>query len=153
MWCLLEILRILSLLCKEKQLMCSISHDFLKVKVLFAQSCPTLFNPMDFSPPGSSVHRILQARTVEWVVIPFSRGLLHCRLILYHLSYQGSPIFSKCKSNCITSVTKHRVKIGKGCRYKEMDGCIWIHPNGCKEIIWNSFSTIHESSWSFGPQG
>ena len=38
------------------------------------QSCPTLCNPMDCSPPGSSVHGILQARIVEWVSIPFSRG-------------------------------------------------------------------------------
>ena len=34
-----------------------------------AQSCTTLCNPMDYSPPGSSVHRILQARILEWVVI------------------------------------------------------------------------------------
>ena len=37
------------------------------------QSCPTLCDPMDCSPPGSSVHRILQARIVEWVAISFSR--------------------------------------------------------------------------------
>ena len=47
---------------------------FLKVKVLVGQSCPTLRNPMDHSPPGSSVHRILQARILEWVAIPFSKG-------------------------------------------------------------------------------
>ena len=34
------------------------------------QSCPTLCDPMDSSPPGSSVHRILQARTLEWVAFP-----------------------------------------------------------------------------------
>ena len=66
--------------------------------VLVAQSCPTLCNPMDCSPPGSSVHGILQARVLKWVVIPFSRGspvrsqgsnpgLLHCRQILYHLRH------------------------------------------------------------------
>ena len=38
------------------------------------QSCPTLCDPIDGSPPGSSVHRILQARTLEWVAISFSRG-------------------------------------------------------------------------------
>ena len=38
------------------------------------QSCPTLCNPMDCSPPGSSVHEILQARILEWVVMPSSRG-------------------------------------------------------------------------------
>ena len=100
------------------------------------QSCPTLCDPMDYT-----VHRILQARMLEWVAFPFSRGdlpnpgiepryptlqvdslpaeppgkskntavgslfllqrifptqelkqgLLHCRWILYQLSYQGSP--------------------------------------------------------------
>jgi len=35
--------------------------------------CPTLPNPMDCSPPGSSVHGLLQARILEWVAIPFSR--------------------------------------------------------------------------------
>ena len=92
--------------------------------------CPTLCNPMDYT-----VHGILQARILEWVVIPFSRGstqsrdrtqdshiagrfftswttreaqeywifpsqesnqdLLHCRQVLYQLSYQGSPIAFK----------------------------------------------------------
>ena len=56
-------------------------------------------DPMDCSLPGSSVHRIFHARILEWVVISFSRGifptqglnlsLLHCRQILYWLSYQG----------------------------------------------------------------
>ena len=40
-----------------------------------AQSCLTLCNPMDCSPPGSSVHGILQTRILVWVAIPFSRGL------------------------------------------------------------------------------
>ena len=39
-----------------------------------AQSCPTLCDPMDRRPPGSSVHGILQAGTLEGVAIPFSRG-------------------------------------------------------------------------------
>ena len=38
------------------------------------QLCLTLCDPMDCSPPGSSVHGILQARILEWVAIPFSRG-------------------------------------------------------------------------------
>ena len=63
----------------------------MKVKAL--QLCPTRCDL-----PVSSVHGILQARILEWVAYPFSRGsswprgLLHCRLILYQLSYQGSPI-------------------------------------------------------------
>ena len=42
--------------------------------MLFTQSCPILCDPMDCSLPGSSVHGILQARILEWVAIPFSRG-------------------------------------------------------------------------------
>ena len=63
------------------------------MKVLVTQSCPTLCDPMDCSPPGSSVHGILQARILELVTIPFSRGIFltqgskqglqHCRQILY----------------------------------------------------------------------
>ena len=37
------------------------------------QSCPTLWDPMDYSLPGSSVHEIPQARILEWVAISFSR--------------------------------------------------------------------------------
>ena len=44
------------------------------MKVLVAQSCSTHCNPIGYSPPGSSVHGILQARIVEWAAIPFSRG-------------------------------------------------------------------------------
>ena len=44
------------------------------VYLLVTQSCPTLCDPVDCSPPGSSVHGILQAGILEWVAIPFSRG-------------------------------------------------------------------------------
>ena len=68
-------------------------------------SVVSLCNPMDYSLPDSSIHGILQARVLEWVAFPFSRGsswlrdwtqgsnpgVLHCRQILYHLSHQGSP--------------------------------------------------------------
>ena len=44
------------------------------VCVLVTQACLTLCDSMDCSPPGSSIHGILQARILEWVAIPFSRG-------------------------------------------------------------------------------
>ena len=48
---------------------------FLKVKkVLVAQLCPILCDPVNCSPPGFFVHGILQARILEWAAIPFSRG-------------------------------------------------------------------------------
>ena len=60
------------------------------------RSCPTLCNPMDCSPPGSSVYGVLQARILEWVhsllqgLFPtqgLNPGLPHCRRILYQLSH------------------------------------------------------------------
>ena len=69
---------------------------FIKVKVKVAQSCLTLCDPVDYT-----VHGILQARILEWVAFPFSRGifptqglnpgLLHWRQLLYQLSHKGSP--------------------------------------------------------------
>ena len=43
---------------------------YVKVKVIVTQSCLTLCNPMDYSLPASSVHRILQAGILEWVPFP-----------------------------------------------------------------------------------
>ena len=66
--------------------------------MLVIQSCPTLYEPLDCSLPGSSVHGILHARILEWAAISpggifptpgLNLGLLHCRQILYHLSPQG----------------------------------------------------------------
>ena len=45
-----------------------------KVKVLVTQFCLTLWDPMDCSQPGSSLHGIFQARTLECIAISFSRG-------------------------------------------------------------------------------
>ena len=65
--------------------------------------CPTLCNPVNCSPPDSSVHGVLQPRILEWVTIPFSRGIfliqrlnpgfLHCRQIFYHLSHQRDKAY------------------------------------------------------------
>ena len=60
-------------------MICLRSHStlYLTSSVQFcsvAQSCPTLCDPMNPSTPGSSVHGILQARILEWVAMPSSRG-------------------------------------------------------------------------------
>ena len=49
-------------------------QHYLRVKSEVAQSCLTLCDAVDCTPPGSSVHGILQARILEWVAISFSRG-------------------------------------------------------------------------------
>ena len=58
------------------------------------QSCPTLCNSMDCSPPGCSVHGILQARILEWVAMPSSRGPSQPRdrIYLSHVSCMGRQI-------------------------------------------------------------
>ena len=85
-----------------------VSNMFSESESEVAQLCPTLCDPMDCSPPGSSVHGIFQARVLEWVAISFSRGifltqgsnpgLLHCRQMFYHLSYQGNMFSSNIKN-------------------------------------------------------
>ena len=45
------------------------------MKVLVAQSCPTLCDPMDYRAPGSSLHGIFLARILEKLAISFSRGI------------------------------------------------------------------------------
>ena len=47
---------------------------YVKVKVLVAQLCLILYDPMGYRLPGSFAHGIHQARILEWVAIPFSRG-------------------------------------------------------------------------------
>ena len=45
---------------------------------LVSKSCPTLYDPMDCSLPGSSVHGILQVKILEWAAMPFSKGGCFC---------------------------------------------------------------------------
>ena len=56
---------------------CHFLLQYMKVKSEseVAQSCPTLSDPMDYSPPGSSIHGIFQARVLEWGAIAFSNHL------------------------------------------------------------------------------
>ena len=69
-----------------KRLLCTVVQTLKRLQTLdhlcprgytagnWVQSCPTLCDSVDCSPPGSSIYGIFQARTLEWVVIPFSRG-------------------------------------------------------------------------------
>ena len=74
------------------------------MKVLVVQLCPTLCNPVDYSPPGASAYEILQARTLEWVATTSSEDLPDPgsqpvslafptigRQAHYHLYHLGSP--------------------------------------------------------------
>ena len=59
----------------------SVSRAMLCMHAKSLQSCPTLCNPTDSSPPGSSVHGILQARILEWVAVSFSNACMHAKLL------------------------------------------------------------------------
>ena len=112
---------------------------FMKVKALVAQSYPTLCNPMECSPPGSSVNGISQARILECVVISFSRRIFltqgsnldlpHYRQILYHLSHQGSLlifidrlIFSKSHIIGISPISTAQLNIRFRSSHKSQSG-------------------------------
>ena len=85
-------------------------------KVLVAQSCPTLCNPMGYSPPDSSVHGILQDTGVgfhsllQGIFLAQGRNLacLPCRQILYHLSCQRNSMHeSSCEFVANTDLGRH----------------------------------------------
>ena len=85
-----------------------------------ANSCLTLFITMDCSPPGSSVHGILQARILEWVAISSSRGssrprdqtCVSCtccidRWILHHwVTWEAQCIFQRLINNCLVCLVR-----------------------------------------------
>ena len=63
------------------------------------QSCPTVPDPMDCIPPGSSIHGLFQARVLEWVAVPFSVCVYRevqissdCEVILQVMHYIFSDI-------------------------------------------------------------
>ena len=73
------------------------------VLVKLHQSCPTLYDPVDCGPPGSTVHGVIQARILGWVATPSSRGssqpgcqthvsYVSCagKRVLYHSYHLGS---------------------------------------------------------------
>ena len=97
-----------------------------------SQSCLAVCNPMNCSPPGSSVHGFLQARILEWDAIPFSRGsswprdFLHCRHTLYPLSHQGSQPNLEFRrmllSSCVRNGLEGEGLVGRLAKAQESEG-------------------------------
>ena len=91
------------------------------------QSCPTLSNPMDCSPPGSSIHGIFQPRVLEWGAIAFSRKLYTpCQLPEFTQTHvhcgegSGNPLQYSCLENSmdrgawwatVHGITKSRTRL------------------------------------------
>ena len=111
----------------------------MKEKVLVAQSCPTLCDPMVCSPPGSSVHGILQARILEWVAMPSSRGSswvkdqtrVSCTAGRFFTIWATREALGRLISVSVPSL--HRVSDSLWPR-GEVNGSYQIHPDaGCLE--------------------
>ena len=118
---------------------------------LVAQLCLTLCNPMDCSPPGSSVHGdspgknngvgchvLLQGIFPTQVLNP---GLLHCRWILYQLSYLGSPCVCVCMCvcACVRACVHACVRV---CMRARACACVCVHNSVLKGIWkkWKNYS-------------
>ena len=129
---------------------------------IVAQSCLTLCNPMDCSPPDSSAYGILQARILEWAAIPFSRGIfltqglkpgfLHWKQILYHLSHQGSS--KSCFFSNLYQVTSLSFK-GLGKVPQHSTGTVWCIAQMRTDFSTNkiSFCCVLDRAYSFSFQG
>ena len=85
------------------------------------RSCPTLCDPLDYSPPVSSVHGILQARMREWVAMPFSRGSSPPRdrtMSPVALSGQADPQSHRSQAPpSILNVKAKSLSTGVGCHF------------------------------------
>ena len=62
------------LIMREIQIKTTVTYHLIPIAAKSLQSCPTLCDPIDSSPPGSPIPGILQARTLEWVAISFSNA-------------------------------------------------------------------------------
>ena len=113
------------LILREMQIQITTRHHLIPIRMFYlclysvAQSHLTLCNPMDCRPPGSSVHRILQVRILEWVAMPSSRGSsqprdrtqVSCiagRSQLSHMSHQGKP--RVCPNSCPLLVMRQKMR-------------------------------------------
>ena len=72
------------------------------------QLCPTLCDPIDSSPPGSSIPGILQARTLEWVAISFSNACMHAKLLQSRPTL-CNPTDSSPPDSCVHGILPARI--------------------------------------------
>jgi len=135
------------------------------VKVLVAQSCPTLSGPVDCGPPGSSVRGISQARMLEWVTVSFPRGpswprdgthvsCISCigRQILYHwVTWEAQYFMGQYQIHCFgwnlisllvilgliwTSNCVFCVKITSSQEDCGLQGCNWANHGALRAAEW-----------------
>ena len=131
------------------------------------QSCPTLSHPVDCSPPGSSVHGILQARILEWVTISCSRGSSQPRdqtlvsyvsligvgrQVPYHQRHLDSGGATETSSSSSGGYSGDHAQSSRSCRHSE--NCEWLFARNCAKdknlhfISHCSYSYSQRCSWS-----
>ena len=103
--------------------------------VLVTQSCPALCNPMDCSPPGSSVHGDSPGKNSHallqgiFLTQGLNLGLPHCRQILYHLSHQGRGSKEMLYSFLFPKGLGSRQSLCETHFHLQCDGMKWAHPH------------------------
>ena len=137
LWCVWTMLGIF--ICN---LVCGYQGGTVTVKMLVAQLCLTLCNPMDRSSPGSSVCGVFQARILEWVAVSFSRGSSPPR--------DRTPISSLSCIDCVKCSASRRASsdlgvtqyLCKGGMLQMGPGCLyWLSPEGCSLSKWSWWDT------------
>ena len=120
------------------------------MEVLAAQSCLTLSDLVDYSPPGSPVHGILQARILEWVATPFSRGPSQPRHRnwVFHISGRFFTMVLPSKYIHKNRWLKKKKDDGGGCgggnRVHLLTGA--LSPTIVEELSWQADHSPHEPS-------
>ena len=88
------------------------------------QSCPTLCDPIDGSPPGSSVPGILQARILEWVAISFSNACIHAKS-LQSCPTLCDPMDSVAPDSSVLRILQERILEWVAITYKQFLCLLW----------------------------
>ena len=121
------------------------------------QSCLTLCDPIDCSSPGSPIHRILQARTLEWVPIPFSnawkwkvkvKSLNRVRLFAtpWTAAYQAPPSMGFSRQEYWSWVPSPSPRFILGCAKKDA----WAPPpRGSAGRLCANWSGVEPNHWHF----
>ena len=108
-------------------------HGAAAAKLL--QLCLTLCDPIDGSPPGSSIPRILQARILEWVAISFSSAGMH------------SKSLQSCPTLCDPTDTAHQAPLCRGFPGQEYwSGLLFPSSQNCISSVHFSRSVVSDSS-------
>ena len=109
---------------------------------MHAESCLTLCDPVNCSPPGSSVHGIFQARILEWVPFPFPGDLPHLGIesasttspsvagIFFTIAHLGSPQYARVPYSVVTCPESHQML-----PVQEMDPSDWLGPCAGSKIL------------------